>query len=231
MPPELNYLQLVSFEGGNILLNEDSARKTFANERYRDKKVTFVSIIGPSRSGKSFLVAYMTSKHEIRGRFKSGYDRDTEGIQICEHPMELEDGTFMFFLDTQGTFDLQTELFVADWIMAFSLLIAGIQIINLRINLDGDNLRIVHRAVETANLMKTAASGEKLLFLIRDAACPDMPPAEFLERVWESAKSSSELTGAQNSLRTRYEISCILSPAPSENIRLSSGEATIGTGE
>ncbi|CAJ0584054.1 unnamed protein product, partial [Mesorhabditis spiculigera] len=225
------YYQLVSFEGGKVTLFEQNARSTFAHERYRNKKIAFVSVAGPARSGKSFLVAYLTSGFFIRGRFKSGYARDTEGILICDTPWVLEDQTVVFFLDTQGTFDLETEPIVSELIMAFSLLVSGLQIINLRVNIDGDDLRMVHRSVEAVNAMKRNAVGEKLLFLIRDAADPKVKGEDVLAQLWESGKASQELSEARESLQRRYKIACIPLPVPSDNVKKGNNTATICTGK
>ncbi|CAJ0571798.1 unnamed protein product, partial [Mesorhabditis spiculigera] len=228
-----SYLQLVSFEGERVSLNFEGAKRTFADERYHGRKITLASVIGPSRSGKSFLVAYLTSNgriqgnFSIQGNFRSGFARYTEGIQIYDIPMELPDGTLVFFLDTQGTFDLETSQIVSDWIMTFSLLISGLQIINLRINIDGDNLRTVYRAVEAANAMKENATGKKLLFLIRDSARPGMDPESFLKELWEKGSKSEELSAAQRSLKQRYEIECVLAPAPQEHIMRCSGSLVV----
>ncbi|CAJ0925991.1 unnamed protein product, partial [Mesorhabditis belari] len=85
---------LVTFKNHRIQFNEIIARETFANEKFSDKKITLVSVMGPSRSGKSFLMSILTGGRQgntVRGAFKTGYERCTEGILVFTQPMISED--------------------------------------------------------------------------------------------------------------------------------------------
>ncbi|CAJ0569620.1 unnamed protein product, partial [Mesorhabditis spiculigera] len=66
----------------------------------------------------------------------------------------------IFYIDTQGTFDLETERSTSLWIAGFSFLLADIQIVNLRSNIGGDNLHDIHTFTEVAAACSTKRSVE-----------------------------------------------------------------------
>ncbi|CAJ0920325.1 unnamed protein product, partial [Mesorhabditis belari] len=229
------YWSLVTFENGKIQFNEEVARATFASSKYAPFKIHLVSVIGPTGTGKSFLIAFLAegSDHDlINGRFQSGYDRVTEGIKIFHSPMifmdEKEVEHAVFFLDTQGTFDLQSDPEISEWITTLNLLISDIQIVNLKGNITGEDLRTIHRATEIAAAMGNQQMARNLLFMIRDAAQPNVDGAEFLNRIWSQRSNSKELEEIVNSLQRRYpqgKARCILTQMPSNELVKASGFA------
>ncbi|CAJ0925974.1 unnamed protein product, partial [Mesorhabditis belari] len=128
---ENSLIPLVTFDENRLNFHETVARETFANEKYRGVKITFVSVMGPSRSGKSFLMSVLTNGvdgNKIHGAFQSGLQRFTEGIHIFTRPIFINETHAVFFLDTQGTFDMQTDRTISAWIAGFSLLFSDIQV-------------------------------------------------------------------------------------------------------
>ncbi|CAJ0943681.1 unnamed protein product, partial [Mesorhabditis belari] len=222
------YWPLVTFENGQIQFNEEVARATFAHPKYEALKISLVSVIGPTRTGKSFLIAYLAEGapcHFITGRFKSGYDPVTEGIKIFFSPLIFRDDWgiqhAVFFLDTQGTFDLKSDREISEWITTLNFLISDIQIINLKGNINGEDLRTVHRASEVAASMNGHQMAKNLLFLVRDTAQPNMDTATFLNCVWSRCSQSKELANVVTSLRKRYpqeHTKCILTSMPSKDL-------------
>ncbi|CAJ0580184.1 unnamed protein product, partial [Mesorhabditis spiculigera] len=173
-------LVLVSFPDGKIEFHEDVAKRTFASPAYRGKKISLVSVMGPSRSGKSFFISLMINglqagpghRKVVSGFFKSGYERHTEGILIFEKPAFAgsDENHLIFYIDTQGTFDLETERSTSLWIAGFSFLLADIQIVNLRSNIGGDNLHDIHTFTEVAAACNTNSLAKKIVsFLEKDA--------------------------------------------------------------
>ncbi|CAJ0951812.1 unnamed protein product, partial [Mesorhabditis belari] len=164
-------------------------------------------------------MAVLTNKGingEIEGFFQSGYNRCTEGIFISSQPEYLSDDHVVFYLDTQGTFDLQTERKISAWIAGFSLLVSDIQIINLRGNLGGDNLQDLHLFTEM-----------QLIFLIRDA--PNSSKDEiFLDELWLQTSQSKDLQEMSASLRSKFSlIECFCAPPASDRIRRANGKIQI----
>ncbi|CAJ0571901.1 unnamed protein product, partial [Mesorhabditis spiculigera] len=229
----MSYLQLVHFDNGAIKINERVLRDTIFNAKYRGYKVRLVSVVGPSRTGKSFLVSFLsqytlgTPFPIITGDFKSGYERVTTGIHILSQPQlyKTDAGTHaVFLLDTQGTFDLQTELYISEWIMAFSLLVSDTLIFNVRVNVDGDHLRILHRAAQIADSIGQGKISQDLLFLVRDAAESGVKGQEFLDQLWSQNSASNELADARDSLKNLIgKIGCILTPPPTRKTQSANG--------
>ncbi|CAJ0916454.1 unnamed protein product, partial [Mesorhabditis belari] len=216
-------LPLVTFEEDEIHFDEQIARKTFANEAYHGKKISLVTVMGPSRMGKSFLMSFLTGGmkgNKISGAFQSGYERYTEGILIFVNPMISKDGTHViFFLDTQGTFDLKTTRNISTWIAGFSLLISDVQIVNLRGNISGDDLHDLNLFVESAASFKEGSVAKSLIFVIRDAA--DWKESEFLEKLWNQNEKSKEIKEIAASLKNRFinGIDCVCVAPVSDRIR------------
>ncbi|CAJ0948498.1 unnamed protein product, partial [Mesorhabditis belari] len=222
---------LVSFENDSIYFNNYVAEKTFANEKFLGKKITIISVLGPSRSGKSFLMAVLTNKgddKEIEGFFQSGYDRCTKGIFISSQPEYLSDDHVVFYLDTQGTFDLQTEPKISAWIAGFSLLVSDIQIINLRGNIGGDDLQDLHLFTEMVSSMNGVQFlSKQLIFLIRDARNSSKDEI-FLDQLWLQASQSKKLQKISASLRSKFSlIKCFCAPPASDRIRRANGKIQI----
>ncbi|CAJ0925983.1 unnamed protein product, partial [Mesorhabditis belari] len=220
---ENGLLPLATFKEDEIHFDEQIARETYANRVYHGKKISLVTVMGPSRMGKSFLMSFLTGGmkgNKISGAFQSGYERYTEGILIFRNPMISNDGTHViFFLDTQGTFDLQTARNISAWIAGFSLLISDVQIVNLRGNIGGDDLHDLNLFVETAAAFKEGLVAKSLIFVIRDA--PDWKESDFLEKLWKQNEKSKEMKEIAGSLKNRFKngIDCVCVAPASDRIR------------
>ncbi|CAJ0951893.1 unnamed protein product, partial [Mesorhabditis belari] len=208
-----------------MVFHEDVARKTILNEKFSNFKKSIVSIMGPSRMGKSFFLLYLNKEaesEEIRGAFQSGHSRCTAGILISTQPYQLANDQLIFFLDTQGTFDLETDRKVSVWIASFSLHFSDIQIVNLRGNIGGNDLQDLYTFVQFAMTYPGARLPKQLIFLIRDAPQIDQDNI-FLENLQMQCSNSVELKEIMDFLRKKFEISVFCLPTVSENIRKASG--------
>ncbi|CAJ0925569.1 unnamed protein product, partial [Mesorhabditis belari] len=175
--------------------------------------------------GKSFFLLYLNKEaesEEIRGAFQSGHSRCTAGILISTQPYQLANDQLIFFLDTQGTFDLETDRKVSVWIASFSLHFSDIQIVNLRGIIGGNDLQDLYTFVQFAMTYPGAKLPKQLIFLIRDAPQIDQDSI-FLENLQMQCSNSVELKEIMNSLRKKFEISVFCLPTVSENIQKASG--------
>ncbi|CAJ0960040.1 unnamed protein product, partial [Mesorhabditis belari] len=133
--------------------------------------------------------------------------------------MSYEGTHVIFFLDTQGTFDLKTARNISAWIAGFSLLISDVQIVNLRGNIGGDDLHDLNMFVESAAAFKEGSVAKSLIFVIRDAA--DWKESDFLEKLWKQNEKSKEMKEIAGSLKHRFinGIDCVCVAPVSDRIR------------
>lgn len=167
-------------------LDEKALKKLFQNERFQNCELAIISVAGPLRKGKSFLLSLFV-RYLIKGssedwlddldakcegfEWKNGVHAHTTGILIWSEVFyyQKSDGkeVGIILMDTQGCFDTKTTMQDNVTIFALSTMLASVQIYNLMqlINeTDLQNLQLFSQFGKSAS----KAPFQKLLFLVRD---------------------------------------------------------------
>jgi len=159
--------------------------------------VVFISVVGPFRTGKSFLLNLMSRYFAAEDKdlwlggedepvdlkefaFKSGPKRETTGMLVSRrvHVAKDENGEDVAVLlaDTQGLFDSLTTQKEASVIFSLSTMISSMLLYNLQGKLDSSNLESLTAFLEYAKY--TSQSFQEKPFdnihvLVRDWPWPD----------------------------------------------------------
>ncbi|VDD97691.1 unnamed protein product [Enterobius vermicularis] len=164
-------------ENGNWDPDEEVLQKILMSEKVKDKKVMVLSIAGPSRSGKSFLLNFLLEAASAveQGRscegmmeltnlasgfsWRGGSTRETSGITMWSKPFLLRsvegEEIAVLLIDTEGFFDAQSTSADCARIFGLSNLISSIQIYNLSRGLQLDFLKQVEIFGEYGSYAKT----------------------------------------------------------------------------
>ncbi|KAF4524472.1 hypothetical protein B566_EDAN013087 [Ephemera danica] len=143
-------LELVKFhKDGRVELKEDTLRKIFLSEAAKDRHVAVISVAGAFRRGKSFLLNFF--------------------IRYLRAKMAV------VLLDTQGTFDQNTNMKENTAIVAISALLSSVQIFNYHERLDSQDLTNLEFFLEYGKLVQEHGGKSQnikifqdIVFLIRD---------------------------------------------------------------
>lgn len=166
----------------------------------KDRAVFVLSIAGPLRKGKSFLLdiflKYLDAqyvKHDVSDwlgetkyntkiegfKWRSGRFPETTGIwmwsQIFTHDYENGDKVAIILLDTQGIFDSSSDIKDYTAIFALSMMMSSVQCYNLMSNIQEDDLHHLQLFTQYGRfvLEKTNEKPfQKLLFIVRDWPYP-----------------------------------------------------------
>ncbi|VDD95066.1 unnamed protein product [Enterobius vermicularis] len=145
--------------------DEEALKEILMSQEVKDKKVMLVSIAGPSRSGKSFLLNLLleiacaveqgfcrpektiTLSTNSGFSWRGGSKKETSGINMWSKPFLLKnlDGEeiAVLFIDTEGFFDAKSTWEGCARIFALSNLISSVQVYNLRGAIQQDFLKHV----------------------------------------------------------------------------------------
>ena len=159
--------------------------------------VVFISVVGPFRTGKSFLLNLMSrylaaeDKNLWLGKeneqidlkefsYKSGPNRETTGMYVSRRihvvKNKNEEEVAIMLSDTQGLFDSQTTQKEASTIFSLSTMISSMLLYNLQGKLDSANLESLTTFLEYAKYT-TSSFQEKpfdnIHILVRDWPWPD----------------------------------------------------------
>ncbi|XP_055313933.1 atlastin-like isoform X2 [Sitodiplosis mosellana] len=186
-------IQLVTPKDRTFDLNEVELGSMLNNDDFKDRHLVVISIAGPYRQGKSFLlnffIRYLNAqykKHDASNwlegagplegfKWRNGQKRETMGIWIWSDIFthDYEDGrkVAIILMDTQGVFDHQTSTITNTFIFGLSLMMSSVQCYNLMHNIKEDNLQSLRLFSNYGQLSldKTSEkSFQKLLFIVRD---------------------------------------------------------------
>ncbi|CAI9785703.1 unnamed protein product [Fraxinus pennsylvanica] len=130
--------------------------------------IAAVSVIGPGRSGKSFLLNQLLSLSCYEG-FGVGHTRDTEtkGIWVWGAPLELDiDGvkTSVFYLDTEGFDSVGKSNVYDDRIFALATVMSSVLIYNLPEMVRETDISRLSFAVELAEEFYGRYIGQEVAF-------------------------------------------------------------------
>ncbi|CAG5112714.1 Oidioi.mRNA.OKI2018_I69.chr2.g6897.t1.cds [Oikopleura dioica] len=177
-----------------LTITEDDEEKQ--NKSVANLPVSVISVTGAFRTGKSFLLNYLLryltaleneqSEDEWLGDFdqelegfkwRRGADPETSGIMAWNKVFVIEpipgQKQAVLLLDTQGAFDLDSDVKDITLIFALSTMLSSLQIYNVRGNLQTDNLQHLQLFTEfgrqaIAQEVSDSEPFQNLLFLVRD---------------------------------------------------------------
>ncbi|XP_055313934.1 atlastin-like isoform X3 [Sitodiplosis mosellana] len=186
-------IQLVTPKDRTFDLNEVELGSMLNNDDFKDRHLVVISIAGPYRQGKSFLlnffIRYLNAqykKHDASNwlesggplegfKWRSGQKRETTGIWVWSDIFthDYEDGrkVAIILMDTQGVFDHQTSTQNNILIFALSIMSSSVQCYNLMQNIKEDDLQHLRLFSEYGRLSLNRTSEksfQKLLFIVRD---------------------------------------------------------------
>ncbi|XP_047316053.1 guanylate-binding protein 4-like [Impatiens glandulifera] len=130
--------------------------------------IAAVAVIGPYRSGKSFLLNQLLSLSCYEG-FGVGHMRDTKtkGIWVWGAPMELEfegEKTSVFFLDTEGFESIGKSNVYDDRIFALATVLSSVLVYNLPETIREADIFRLSFAVELAEEFYGRVKGKDVAF-------------------------------------------------------------------
>ncbi|XP_078494774.1 atlastin-2-like [Ciona intestinalis] len=206
-------------------------------DNVRDFPVAIISIAGPFRKGKSFLLNLLAhyllenqsstwfkngdTQPERVFEWKGGAERSTVGIHITNKPFMLETSNnkkvAVFLMDTQGMFDTKTTATDCSTIFALSTLLSSVQIYNLTEQIQENDLQqfevftkyAKYAAEEKQHVNSSTTPFQSLMLLIRN---------------WEKADFDSNFKGGAKYLESVMKSHIEENKSVRQNIRKSFSE-------
>ncbi|EGD81804.1 hypothetical protein PTSG_02516 [Salpingoeca rosetta] len=229
-------------------INEANLRQILYRHDVKDLPVVVLSVAGPFRTGKSFLLNFILRYLENDGadwgseasmqaaegfHWRHGIERDTVGMWMWSKPfvrtMPGGDRVAVIVADTQGTFDKHTVMAENTRIFALNALISSQQVYNIKEKISEDVLQQMHLFTEYGAMVARTLEGQKpfqnLEFLIRDWEFESHAPGaaggqEYLDSILAiSDDLPTELREVRLWLQDCYEaITCFLLPHPGKKV-------------
>ncbi|XP_026743267.1 atlastin-like [Trichoplusia ni] len=181
-----------------FVLDEKLLQGILLRDDIKDLPVVVVSVAGPYRKGKSFLLNFFLrylhkTCHEnisdldewlgapdnpLKGfSWRGGSDRHTTGIHLWSEPFKasLPSGqkVAVLLMDTQGTFDSTSTVKDNATVFALSTMLSSVLIYNISQNIEEDDLQHLQLFIEYGRVAKDKMDGkpfQRLQFLVRDWA-------------------------------------------------------------
>lgn len=222
-------------------LDDKALKELLLNERSENCELAVISVAGPLRKGKSFLLSLFV-RYLLKGssedwlndldekldgfEWKNGADAHTTGILIWSEIFYFKksDGreVGIMLMDTQGCFDNTTTMQDNVTIFALSTMLSSVQIFNLMQVIsesDLQNLQLFSEFGKFASKTLTGAPFQKLLFLIRDwmgnEEYGEISGQKYLEKTVLKNSMKKELELTRNSIKSCfYDLNCYLMPHP-----------------
>ncbi|CAJ0920348.1 unnamed protein product, partial [Mesorhabditis belari] len=202
-----------------------------------EHKVGIISVAGKPRGGKTFFLNFLLRvlrngdarflSHESIGGydgipFKNGYIADTKGILVWPKVFFRRDKfgeeIAILLVDTQGTFDNESDIDQSINYFAVSLLLSSIQVFNTKSNLDLQDFDALNQFIAYSDLSGDSV-GQHMFFLIRDAPIDKGLTPSFLTRIMEGSRRASKthelITGV---MRAFLRTECYLVPRPDQKL-------------
>lgn len=226
-------------------LDEEPLKKLLLNERSQNCELAVISVAGPLRKGKSFLL-FLFCQFLFKGssedwldnldeqsegfEWKNGAHAHTTGILVWSEIFyyKKSDGNEVgiILMDTQGCFDNKTTIQENMAIFAFSTMLASVQIYNLMqliAESDLQNLQLFSESGRFASDSLNEAPFQKLLFLVRDWIGEEdygqISGQKYLEEQVLKNFESNELEITRNSIKSCFQkLDCYLMPHPGKSV-------------
>ncbi|XP_075976660.1 atlastin-3-like [Anticarsia gemmatalis] len=180
--------------GRRYEVDEEALASVLLRADVRSLPVVVVSVAGAYRGGKSFILGFflrylkaprasqlsgewLGSEDEALEGFdwRGGGESNTKGIHLWPEPIIVTidrtgEKVAVLLMDTQGTFDTESDMGDNSAIFALSTLLSSVQIYNLRANIGEDDLQHLQLFTEYGKLASDAdgKAFQTLNFLIRD---------------------------------------------------------------
>lgn len=225
-------------------LNTDALEKLLCDPRIKDKPVAVLSIAGPFRSGKSFLLGFFLRflynlhienwlgdpNEPVNGfKWRGGCERHTVGIKAWDEVFLVQTSSgqeiAVLLLDTQGMHDDRSTMSEIGNIFALSTMASSVQIYNVWTNIQENDLQSLEYFAEYGRLAQAQVQGkpfQKLQFLVRDWYHESDAPygAEggrmlLNKRLQASEDQPGELKQRRENIYSCFkELACFLMPHP-----------------
>lgn len=162
-------------------------------------------------------------------------DPETKGMwmwpHIFTHDHDNGEKTAIILLDTQGTFDLESQNKDFFTVFALSTMVSSIQCYNVMQNIGADDLKNLRDFTETGKFALEPSTGkpfQKLFFILRDWPYPETfdyglnGGQRVVDYIFsEKPERDEDLTNAIKSINsTFYEINGTLLPSPGEEVSM-----------
>ena len=133
-----------------------------------DKKISVVSVAGPSRSGKSFLLNALLSN---TSGFHLGHSTNpgTKGIWAWNRPL-ISDDVAVILVDTEGLYSVARDKQVDSQILGITLLLSSVFVYNNFNVIDEKHLSEVAAVIELARWVRQDSAVPYFLWCLRDFA-------------------------------------------------------------
>ncbi|CAB3241115.1 unnamed protein product [Arctia plantaginis] len=217
---KLEGLQVVKVSeepGRRYELDEKALESILLRDDIRNLPVVVVSVAGAFRGGKSFILDFFlrylkaprwsqlsnewvgSEDEHLEGfDWRGGGESNTKGIHLWPEPIvvtidQTGEKMAVLLMDTQGTFDMESDMGDNSTIFALATLLSSVQIYNLRGNIGEDDLQHLQLFTQYGKLACNAEGKafQTLLFLIRDWSSPYEHPYGY--------------TGGEGLMKKRFE--------------------------
>ncbi|XP_075976680.1 atlastin-3-like [Anticarsia gemmatalis] len=194
MPVGVQVMKMSQEPGRRYEVDEQALASVLLRADVRSLPVMVVSVAGAYRGGKSFILDFflrylkaprasqlsgewLGSEDEALEGFdwRGGGESNTKGIHLWPEPIIVTidrtgEKVAVLLMDTQGTFDTESDMGDNSAIFALSTLLSSVQIYNLRANIGEDDLQHLQLFTEYGKLASGAdgKAFQTLNFLIRD---------------------------------------------------------------
>eukprot|EP00053_Salpingoeca_punica_P011523 m.102632 g.102632 ORF g.102632 m.102632 type:complete len:552 (+) comp15694_c0_seq1:52-1707(+) len=243
--PEPQALQIVSVDStGVFVLNEDAIKVITRNPKVKEMPVVVVSVAGPFRKGKSFMLNFFLRylMHESESdwlgneeaalsgfKWRAGAERETVGIWVWSEPFIRKNSVgkevAVLLIDTQGTFDNRSTMKENAVIFALNALISSFHVYNISQLIQEDVLQHMHLFTQFGVLAQkntevTEKPFQTLMFLIRDWSNSEYSLGEeggeqYLQKVLTANDGKKELASVRDQIRGCFQsLRCFLMPHP-----------------
>jgi len=222
-------------DSGKFVFYKEALEEIIKENQVGHLPVVFISVVGPFRTGKSFLLNLMSryfaseDKDQWLGgdgepvdlkefAFRSGPKRETTGMLVSRrvHVARDENGQNVAVLlaDTQGLFDSLTTRKEASVIFSISTMISSMLLYNLQGKLDSSNLESLTAFLEYAKYTSESFKEkpfDNIHVLVRDWPWPDdynygrRGGKRYIESWLENRDSPAHLKKIADSIKLSFE--------------------------
>ncbi|KAH6923351.1 hypothetical protein HPB50_000436 [Hyalomma asiaticum] len=237
-------VQIVRTDGKSMRLNEEALQKLLSANHIKDKPVAVVSVCGPLRSGKSFLLGFFLRflhglhldnwlgdpNAPLKGfKWRGGPERHTVGIVVWDEVFLVKTSSgeeiAVLLMDTQGMYDCESTVQQTANIFALTALTSSVQVYNIWTNIQENDLQYLEFFSEYGRLVKEQMEGkpfQKLQFLVRDWYYPNVWAYGFTggrrflsERLRTYKGQHEQLKQRRENIDSNFkEVDCFLMPHP-----------------
>lgn len=247
-PTGLQVVKLSQNPGQRYELDVEALSSVLLRPDVRHLPVVVVSVAGEYRGGKSFILDFFLrylqaprvnqlNKEWLGGEdellegfdWRGGGESNTKGIHLWPEPIivtieQTGEKVAILLMDTQGTFDTESDMGDNSTIFALSTLLSSVQIYNLRANIGEDDLQHLQLFTEYGRLVcgEEQKAFQTLKFLVRDWMSPyehaygySGGQALLKKRLQTKSNQKKQLQEVRDHIDSCFEkLECFLMPHP-----------------